>query len=158
MREIARWLMSALIIVSCVVVVLSGCTKPSDIYGGISKTDFPELTEANLEYVYQYRGHADNWSAVLFVYKLKGADKFKMKEVLVYTGEDPKPTGQLSTEYTFGDAVGGSGMLIPEAPENGIYVMLPSLGTKELLPNTTAKLLVKWGAQSEYIELKSVPA
>ncbi|MBP3961976.1 hypothetical protein [Paenibacillus lignilyticus] len=155
MREIARWFMSALLIL-CSVVVLSGCTKPSDIYGGISKTDFPELTDPNLEYVHAYRGHADNWSAVLFVYKLKGADKFKMKEVLVYDGEDPRPTGQLSTEYTFGDAVGGSGTIISEAPEKGIYVLLPSMGTAAFAPNTTAKLLVKWSTHSEYFELKPV--
>lgn len=141
-------------IVLCAI-VLNGCTEGSNYYGGIKKTDYPEMTDPNIEYVYEFKGHSDNWGAVMFVYKMKNSDKVAEKEFLVYNGKDPKPTGEISTGYAVGDAVGGGSITVKETPEKGIYLFGPSAGTVAPTQDSTVKLLVKWKGHSEIIELKT---
>lgn len=111
-----KWMIIS-IIVLCVT-VLSGCTENANHYGGIKKTDFPEMSDPDLEFVHEFRGHSDNWGALFFVYKKKDSDKRTIKQFLVYNGKDPKPTGEISFDYDAGDEVGSGGMTTTEVPEN----------------------------------------
>lgn len=90
----------------------------------------------------------------MFVYKLKNSDKVTTKGFLIYNGKDPKPTGQISAEYTADKAVGGGSITVMETPEKGIYAFGPSAATIAPFEDSTLKLLVKWKEHSEFIKLK----
>ncbi|MDQ0899923.1 hypothetical protein [Paenibacillus sp. V4I7] len=141
-----RWSIG-IIAVLCVM-ILSGCTDNSNYYGGIKKTDLPALN-----IVHEFRGHSDNWGAILFVYK-DSSEKLASKELLVYNGKDSKPIGDISIEYTAGDVVGNETITVTEAPEKGIYAFITA--TTVPSQDSTVKMLVKWEDHSELIELKPV--
>jgi hypothetical protein len=46
-------------------------TYIDNLYSGIQKDDVPEISDAkNLEFVHEYKGHNNNWSAEFIVYKM----------------------------------------------------------------------------------------
>ncbi|MGM0883505.1 MAG: hypothetical protein ACQEXQ_21035 [Bacillota bacterium] len=149
-----KWIIIS-ILVLCII-VLSGCTENTNYYGGIKKTDFPEMSDSNFELVHEYRGHSDNWGAVFFVYKQKDSDKLTIKKFLVYNGKDPKPTGEISFDYDAGDIVGSGNMTTTEVPEKGIYYLGSSLEAAAPAKDSIVKLFVKWKEYSEWVELKPV--
>ena len=143
-----KWIISMIVLCA---IVLNGCAEGTNYYGGIKKTDFPEMTASNIEFVHEYKGHSDNWGAVFFVYKKKDADKLTIKKFLVYNGKDPKPTGEISIDFDAGDIMGSDSMTFTEVPEKGIYYMGSSQGTTAI--DSTVTLAVKWKENSDLIKL-----
>ncbi|MBB3110814.1 hypothetical protein FHS18_002881 [Paenibacillus phyllosphaerae] len=145
----------ALGIILLCVIVLAGCTDNSPHNGVIIKKEiYPELMDPDNEYVYEFRGHSSNWEAVFFIYKTKTAERAATKTVLVYTGKDSLPTGELSAPYIAQDITGGGSLTIDKAPEQGIYVFGPSAFPASPDQESPIQLLVHWSTHAEVIELK----
>ncbi|WP_336773221.1 hypothetical protein [Paenibacillus sp. MMO-58] len=148
-----KWTVGIITMLFCVI-FLSGCSNNSDktdYYGGIKKTDFPDL-----DIVQEFRGHGDYWGVVMFVYK-DSSTKLGFTSFAIYNGEGEKPTS-IALDYEIGKNVGGwSSTYSDGPPEDGIYhlvggnIELPKDGS-----DPTLKFNVKSNIHSEFIELKAV--
>ncbi|AZN43441.1 hypothetical protein [Paenibacillus albus] len=137
------------------VIVLSGCIGRNNYYAGIEKKDiFDSKSTTNIEFVYMYKGHTDNWSAVYYVYKLKDNENHTSKMILKYIGEKPLPAEELSYKF---DTVGGggAGSLSTADSKDGIYNLGYSESNGSLASqDSIVKMQVNWSGVSEIIELK----
>lgn len=137
-------------------IVLSGCKENSDIYSGIEKNDIEDIyTSSNIEFIYVYKGHTDQWAATYHVYKSKNnGDLHSTRLILKYIGKQPKPTGEIKFAYETEGGGGGSGTVPSE--ESGIYILGKSGGNGFIAAqNSLVKVLVDWNGNTESIELKS---
>jgi hypothetical protein len=138
------------------VIVLSGCIVTNNYYSRIEKKDISDLNDTqNIEFVYEYKGHTDNWAAVYFVYKLKDNDNHTSKMLLKHIGKQPLPNGELSYKF---DTVGGgdgAGSLSTADSKDGIYNLGSSESNGSLVSqNSIVKMQVNWNGLAETIELK----
>lgn len=141
------------------VVVISGCTERVNYYSGIEKKDISELSDVNnTEFVYEYRGHSDNWAAAYIVYKPKDSDNHTARMLLKYIGKQPLPESDLSYKYSTEGGGDGSGTMPSTANSTeGIYNLGYSGGNGSLAsPNSTVELELNWDGNTEKLELNPV--
>ncbi|WP_379129688.1 hypothetical protein [Paenibacillus sp. sgz500958] len=65
------------------------------------------MKRIQIDFVYEYKGHTENWAANYIVYKMKHLDNHFSKLNLKYIGTGPEPTGEFS--YAFQTQGGGDG-------------------------------------------------
>ncbi len=138
------------------VIVLNGCVMKSNYYSGIEKKDISEVTNTkNIEFVYEYKGHTDNWAAVYIVYKFKDNDNHTSKMLLKYIGKKPGPTGELKYAYQTEGGGNGSGTMSNAEAENKIYNLGYSGSNGAIAAEDSIVMMqVNWNGETEEIELK----
>ncbi|NRF95859.1 hypothetical protein HQN89_34165 [Paenibacillus frigoriresistens] len=103
-------------------IVLSSCNEESNLYSGIEKNDIADISNAkNIEFVYEYKGHTENWAADYIVYKMKDNDNHTSTLLLKYIGKKPRPTGELSYAYSTEGGGNGSGTMSNSESLSGNY-------------------------------------
>ncbi|TFE25242.1 hypothetical protein [Cohnella luojiensis] len=138
------------------VVVLSGCTGESRLYSGIEKSDIVDISNVkNIEFIYQYKGHTENWAAHYIVFKMKDNDNHTSKMLLKYIGKKPGPTGELRYAYQTEGGGDGSGTMSNAESENQIYNLGSSGGNGAIAAeDSIVKMQVYWNGNTEDFELK----
>lgn len=137
-----------------VAIILSGCNE-NNFYSGIEKNDISDISDTeNLEFVYEYKGHSDNWAANYIVYKVNGNDNHITRLLLKYIGKKPRPTGELSYSFETGSA-SGHGLLPDVESIEGVY----DLGTSGGIGATEDKdsiinMNIDWNGNTDKFELK----
>ncbi|MBW7454757.1 hypothetical protein ACFOLF_26085 [Paenibacillus sepulcri] len=136
--------------------VLTGCTEENNYYTDIEKDDIPDIKNAqNIEFIYEYKGHTDNWAAVYIVYKMKDNDNHITKMSLKYIGKKTIPTGKLSYAYDTEGGGSGSGTLPTDQSKSGIYNLGSSGGNGAIAAkDSIVKMQVNWNENTEMMELK----
>ncbi|REE54720.1 hypothetical protein A8990_1794 [Paenibacillus taihuensis] len=146
-------------IVLILLIVLTGCTKEKDYYGGIKKDQMTDITnDPKLEYLHEFKGHTDNWGAVIYFYKSKESEKVNTRTYLVYNGKEPLQTGEITAQYMVDGDVGGDGafggIAATKPHEKRIFSFI--LGAASTSPNSDSKVqvLVQQRNNSESIDLQ----
>lgn len=138
--------------------VISGCTGKGSIYSGIEKQDLTGIESAKeLEFIYEYRGHTDNWASSYYVYQKKDSEYHITRLFLKYIGGETAPSGELQYAYSTEGAATGSGMLEEAAGPSVIY-NLGSSGGNGTIPeqDSAVKMHVEWNGGTEDFELEPV--
>lgn len=140
-------------IVLIVLIVLTGCSKEKDYYGGITKDKMTDITkDPKLEYIHEFKGHSDNWGAVMIFYKTKNSEKVSTRGYLIYNGKD-LPTGEVTVLYQVDKETGSFGMIT--AKKNPpIFPFLFSSSTSSPTSTSKVKVVAQTRDKSETIELK----
>ncbi|MBO7748954.1 hypothetical protein I8J29_32805 [Paenibacillus sp. MWE-103] len=140
-------------IVLILLIVLTGCSKDKDYYGGITKDKMTDITnDSKLEYLHEFKGHTDNWGAMMYFYKTKDSEKVSTRGYLIYNGKDELPTGEVTVLYQVDEETGSFGMIT--AKQNPpTYAFLFSTSTSPT-SQSKVKVVVQTRDKSETIELK----
>ncbi|WP_148449283.1 hypothetical protein [Paenibacillus tuaregi] len=134
-------------------IVLTGCSKEKDYYGGITKDKMTDITnDPKLEYLHEFKGHTDNWGAVMYFYKSKDSEKVSTRGYFIYNGKDELPTGAVTIQYQIDEETGSFGTITAKR-NPPIYAILFDSSTSPT-SNSKVKVVVQTKDKSETIELK----
>lgn len=147
-----------IVMLVCSMMLLTGCSGKDNVYSGIEKQDLTGITTAKeLEYIYEYREHTDNWASSFFVYQKKNSDEHTAKLFLKYIGTEPSPSGELKYMYTTESGSGGNGILTIAESDSPIYNLGSTGGNGSLADqDSVVELHVEWNGVTEDLELQPV--
>ncbi|MBM7568770.1 hypothetical protein [Paenibacillus sacheonensis] len=144
--------MKSIAIVLTLLILLTGCSKEKDYYGGITQDKVPDLNDSKLENVHEFKGHNDNWGAIMYVAKYKGSEKMFTRTIGIYNGKDPKPKGDF--KILVDNIAGSSTTTFKQPPDEGIYMFLTGSPSTPPTSDTIVTLVLQTKEKSEKIELK----
>lgn len=139
--------------------VLIGCTEKSNVYSGIEKNDIAEISKAeNIDFVYEYKAHTDQWAANYVVYKMKDTDNHTSRLLLKYLGMKHEPlTGEFKYAFQTQGGGDGSGTMSNAEIESEIIRTGTSGGNGALAAqDSIVQLQVYWNDKKESLELQPV--
>ncbi|OKP95633.1 hypothetical protein [Paenibacillus sp. P46E] len=138
------------------IVWISGCSGKHNIYDGIDKQDIKDIeTAKDLNFIYSYKGHTDNWVSTYYVYQLKkDSDNHITRLFLKYIGKKPGPSGEMKYEYSTEGGHKGSGTLSDATSPSFIYNLGSSGGNGSIADqDSVVKMQVEWNGGKEEIKL-----
>lgn len=134
-------------------IVITGCSKVKDYYGGITKDKLTDITkDPKLEYLHEFKGHTNNWGAMMYFYKSKDSEKVSTRGYLIYNGKEELSTGEITILYQIDKETGSFGM----ATASKNPPIFPFLFSSSTSPTSASKIkiVVQTREKSETIELK----
>jgi hypothetical protein len=143
----------------CTALWISGCSGKASIYDGIEKQDITSIKSIkDLNFIYEYKGHTDNWASAYYVYQLKNdKDNHVTRLFLKYIGKEPGPSGEMKYKYTTEGGHNGSGTLSDAQSPSPIYNLGSSGGNGSIADqNSVVNMHVEWDGGTEEMELMPV--
>ncbi len=137
--------------------LLSSCLIKNDSrFSGMEKNDFfKNISDNNFEYIYEFKGHSDNWAGNYIVYKLEGEEDHNSVLLIKYIGERPEPTGSIEYGY-FSETENGHGNHPYHPTDEGVLNLGSSVSNGlQTDKDTLVNIEVTWDGQSESFKLST---